>query len=97
MFAQWQSAKRARDYVTADKLREELRQLGVDAEQRAPTPTDVEQLIRDREAAREQRDFAEADRIQLKLRALGVSEAAMPSEVSARSVGLSGPWMIDHR
>ena len=31
MFAQWQSAKRARDYVTADKLREELRQLGVDA------------------------------------------------------------------
>ena len=29
--------------------------------------------------------------------AKGVSEAAMPSEVSARSVGLSGPWMIDHR
>ena len=34
MFAQWQSAKRARDYATADRLREELRQLGVDAEQR---------------------------------------------------------------
>ena len=26
MFSQWQSAKRARDYVTADRLREELRQ-----------------------------------------------------------------------
>ena len=34
MFAEWLSAKSARDYVTADKLREELRQLGVDAEHR---------------------------------------------------------------
>merc|ERR1719409_1212672 len=39
MFAQWQSAKRARDYVTADKLREELRQLGVDADLRDGRPS----------------------------------------------------------
>ena len=34
-FQQWQSAKHARDFVTADRLREELRHLGVDAEKRA--------------------------------------------------------------
>jgi ribonuclease HI len=39
MFAQWQSAKRARDYVTADKLREELRQLVVDADLRDGRPS----------------------------------------------------------
>ena len=36
--AKWVAAKRARDFATADKLRDELRKAGVDAEAAAARP-----------------------------------------------------------
>eukprot|EP00931_Biecheleriopsis_adriatica_P068032 TRINITY_DN42076_c0_g1_i1.p1 TRINITY_DN42076_c0_g1~~TRINITY_DN42076_c0_g1_i1.p1 ORF type:complete len:367 (-),score=76.21 TRINITY_DN42076_c0_g1_i1:73-1173(-) len=68
---EWRAAKARKDFVTADALREELREHGHDPDKPPRAYADDERLLRWREA-KAARDFDTADAIRSELRAEGI-------------------------
>merc|ERR1712196_86064 len=87
MLDDWVDAKRARDFASADGIRERLRTLGVDPDrERPPGHTrqqgdgDVERMLDDWVDAKRAKDFGRADSLRNRLRQLGVDpEVARPA------------------
>lgn len=73
----WVEAKRARDFTTADSLREELRAKGIDPEYERPSRPQagdpkVEKMLDDWVEAKREKDFSTADNIRSDLRKWGI-------------------------
>ena len=79
---EWVLAKREKDYVTADRLRKELRAVGVDAEKARPCQAqgvafpmydaEYERRLDEWVAARQIKDYGKADRLREELLAVGI-------------------------
>lgn len=73
----WVDAKRAKDFKTADRLREDLRKNGVDPDKARPpdqkdTPADIDRQLDRWVEAKRAKDFQAADNIRVALRAKGI-------------------------
>ena len=90
---EWVAAKRAKDFATADRLREELRAMGVEPDHARPAhpaagPPQVDVKLDAWVAAKRAKDFATADRIREELRAMGVEpDHARPAFPAAGGSG----------
>ena len=94
LLREWVDAKRARDAATAERLRDEMRAVGIDPVAVRPSvhpeddaPPETQARIAQWVAAHGRRDYATADRLRDELRALGIepSRAAYPHGQSRRA------------